>query len=370
MAFNADSLKEFFLKQVVLPRMFLVDVPGYVLGSQGSSIFIRNLFLSEPFFVSLEKRVSDKFGEEGLAKLYGVGKKLGYRFCALTNIPRSDIKFSVKMCYDFVESIYADRLLPDIDMEDKVITVDTENLVVTRINGSGLPVMIGGTAGIWGYLLNDFNSIECGIIRKSDGNYMLISAPAEKLKEMGIKFYESHGIPNMNDKPIYTRFNQPPSYIPPNVFNTNKMMHMEPFYYDKGPLKYALPHSRLLSIEIFLPYELETLFGDQMVYETAKESFAIIGKNIPRQANIHTYLANILTGMGLGIVTAEKGPGIMSFVFSGTPWYETASKSTFPLLRGAIAGFIEGQGNPPIKASYFRSELHVNTLRVVIDVQL
>ena len=370
MAFNADSLKEFFLKQVILPRMFLVDVPGYVLGSQGSSIFIRNIFLSEPFFVLLEKKVSDRFGEEGLAKLYGVGKKLGYRFCALTNMPKSDIRFSVKLCYDFVESIYADRLLPDVDMEDKVITVDTENLVVTRMNGSGLPVTVGATAGIWGYFLSSFDSIECGIIRKSDGNYMLIGAPSEKLKEMGIKFYESHGTPNMNDRLIYTRFNQPPHYIPPNAFNTNKMMHTDPFYYDKGPLKYALPHSRLLSVEIFLPYELESLFGDQIVYETAKESFMIIGKNVPKQANAHAYISDILTGMGYGIVTSEKGPGTMSFVFSGAPWYDTASTSTFPLFRGAIEGFYEGQGKPPIRAVLDRSELHNNSLRVVIDIQL
>ena len=368
-AIDTDPIKEFLIKQVVMPRTMLLDVPGYIL-AKSPGAFARYIYLSEPFFVLLESKVADRLGEEGLKKLYGAGKRFGYRFCTLMGLSKTDIRFNAKMAFEFSAMFYADSIETKVDLANKVVVADTKDVVVTRVNGSGLSLMVGGAAGLWGYFLNDYDKIECGVIAKGGNRYIFVCGPPEKLIERGITFYEAHGAPDVNDRTIYILFNQPPGHIPSSAFNVTKLMHTPPFYYyDNNPWKHALPNVRLVDVEIAYPYELELTVGSQIVYEAAKESFKLIGQNVPKQLDSHFFLTNMLTALGYGIVTAERSSDSESFYFSGAPWYVAADKSTFPVIRGAIEGFLEGQGIMA-KASYARSEIYNTTFRVSIDVSL
>lgn len=371
MALNADPIKEFFLKRILLPKVFRIDVPGYVIGKyytlQGQNAFVRNIFLSEPFFISLEEKVSEAYGRNGMEKLYGAGKRFGYRFSELTRMPKSDLEFSVKMSFKFFESLYAESITVDVDINHNVLTLDTSDLVVTRVNGGGLPLTVGGCAGIWGYFLNNFDGVECGVVPKGPGKYALICGPEVALQERGVQYYESKGKPEtINEK--YVRFNKPPNPIPAGAFNVNKLMQTGLFMYEKGSLKFSLPNVRLIPVEISLPYDLERLFGDQIMYEVAKESFMIMGKNLPKQTNSYSFLANMLTALGYGIVTTEKTATHENFNFMGVPWYAGAEESRFPVLRGAIEGFLEGQMGTKISAIDIKSELYSNSLSVSIGI--
>ena len=372
MAISADPIKEFFLKKILMPKVFRIDIPGYVIGKyytlQGQNAFVRNLFLSEPFFVLLEERIYNVYGQDGMEKLYGAGKRFGYRFSMLTRMPKSDLDFSVKMSFKFFESLYAESISVSVDTKQNLLILDTTDLVVTRVNGGGLPITVGGCAGIWGYFLDNFDGVECGVVTKSRGKNSLICGPEVALREKGIRYYKSKGKPEvMNEK--YAQFNKPPNPVPSSAFNVNKLMQTGLFIYEKGSLKFSLPNVRLIPVEISLPYDLERIFGDQIIYEVTKESFAIMGKNLPKQANSYSFLANMLTALGYGIVTTEKTASSENFNFIGVPWYNDAEKSQFPVLRGAIEGFLEGQTGTAALVRDVKSGLYSNSLRVSIAMR-
>ncbi len=358
-----DDIKDFFIKEFVMPNMFLSDIPGYLIGRyhdfQGEAVYVRNIFLSESFFLKLEEKVSRAMGSDGLAKLYGAGKRYGYRFCSIARLPRSEVKFSVRLLYEFIEAIYADSIDTNVDMEQKVLTITTKNLAVTRVNGGGFPI-VGGSAGVWAYLLGDFDTIECGVTHIADDRYVLVCGPTERLRESGIRFYESRGAPDIGDMALYRQLNQPPDIIPPTACNLERLLRENVLSNGRGQLQFAFPHERLLSTEISLPYELESLLGSQILYESARESFELIGRDVPKQQDRYSFLADMLTAFGYGIVTVERGVNSEEFRFAGAPWYSTAKDSDFPILRGAIEGFIAGQTESQAKAVYVKSELRDN----------
>ena len=365
-----DDIKDFFIKEFVMPNMFLSDVPGYLIGRyqdfQGETVYVRNVFLSESFFLKLEERISHTLGEEGLARLYGVGKRYGYRFCTLAHLPKSDVKFSVRLLYEFIEAIYADSIKTDIDLDQKVLTITAKSMVVTRMNGGGFFV-VGGSAGVWAYFLGEFDALECGVTHVSGEEYILICGPPGILRESRVKFYEAHGIPDIGDVELYKQLNQPPDIIPAAACNLEKLVKAHIISNDKGSLQFAFPHDRLLSTEISLPYELEALFGSQLLYEVAKEAFILIGKDVPSQPDRYAFMADMFTALGYGIVTVEKGGSSETLRFSGTPWYSTSKDSAFPILKGAVEGFIEGQTGSAVRADYAKSELRGN-LTVLIGI--
>ncbi len=368
----ADDIKEFFVKEFVLPNLFLSDVPGYLLGRfrdfQGEAVYIRNILLPEAFFLMLEQKISGKFGEEGLARLYGVNKRFGYRFCTLARLPKSDLKFSVRLFYKFIEELFAESVEVNIDLDQKILSIDTKDLIITRSNGSGF--MVGGSAGVWGYFLNDYAMTECGVMHIEGNHYVLISGPPEKLKEIGIAFYEAKDLKNIDDLTMYRDLNQPPDVVPPTASNLERLTRDGLLFNDKGQLKYGTRNVVLLSSEISLMYELESAFGDQVLYEAAKESFVLLGKDIPIQPDGDTFLADLLTSLGLGIVDVERGAGSNTFRFNGAPWYYTAKDSTFPVLRGAVEGFLEGHSRELLTASYIKSELRSGLVVLISASQI
>jgi hypothetical protein len=367
-----DSLKEFWLKKILLPKVFRIDIPGYVIGKfytlQGQSVFVRNLFLSEPFFVYLEREVSEEQGSVGLSKLYGVGKRFGYRFAELNRLPKSEIESSATLAFKFIESLYAESISLSIDLNVKSLTLDTVDLVVTRLNGSGLPLTVGGSAGIWSYFLGDFDNIECGVRRSLGGNrYLLVSAPEDVLKSQGMEFYRSRGRPKAEGKD-YARFNSPPQGIPRQSYDINRLMQANLFNYRKGSLKFALPDVRFVPVELSLPYELESAVGDDIVYKAAKESFRQVGIGLSRQADSYLFLSNMLTALGYGLSGIEKDADVRTLNLTGFPWYRTSGTSTFPIVRGAVEGFLEGQAGRTVRIAEVKSRVSDNSLKISVVI--
>ncbi len=366
-----DSLKEFWLKKILLPKVFRIDIPGYVIGKfytlQGQNVFVRNLFLSEPFFVSLEKQVAEEQGSAGLSKLYGVGKRFGYRFSELNKLPRSDIRSSAALAFRFIESLYAESISLSIDPDSRALTLDTVDLVVTRVAGGGLPLTIGGSAGIWSYLLSDFDGIECGVRNLSRNRYSLVSAPQGILKKQGMTYYTATGKPESEGRD-YVRFNSPPQGIARQSYDINRLMQANLFNYQKGSLKFALPDVRFVPTELSLPYELEAAIGDQIVYRAAKESFRQVGMDLNKQTDSHLFLSNMLTALGYGLSNIGRGPKGRILNLTGFPWYRTSETSKFPIIRGAVEGFLEGQNGSAVKVADIKSSVSGNSLNISIVI--
>jgi hypothetical protein len=355
-----------------LPNLFVSDMPGFLSGRfsgfQGEAVYIRNVLLPEQFFLTLEDKALNKLGNEGLSKLYGVGKRHGYRFCALAKLPKSDVKFSTKLLFEFIEACYADKIDLNIDLDQKILTIDTKGFVVTRFRGGGISVGVGACAGIWGYFLNDFDMSECGVIHIEGDHYILVAGPIGKLREAGIDSYEYHGTPDIGDLKAYKDNNQPLEVIPPGIKNLDMLVREKVLSNEKGSLKFSLQDIPLVTTEISYSFDLESTLGGDFVYEVAKESFTLVGKAVPHQEKRDEFLADLLTATGFGIVTVERGADSTTFRFEGTPWYYSAKDSGFPVLRGAVEGFLEGQGGMPAKASITKSELSNNCLTIAIEL--
>lgn len=366
-----DSVKEFFIKKIIMPKVFRIDIPGYIIGkfytTEGQHIFVRNLFLSESFFVELENLVNKNYGSEGLTKLYGIGKDFGYRFAALNRLPKGNIPLSIDLISNFFISLYAEDIIANIDSSKNKLSLYTKDLVVTRIKGGGFPITIGGSAGIWGYLLNNFENIESSVIKKNEKEYTIICSTKETLNSEGLHFFE-HSQLSFNSDSNYKTFNSPPNRIFSGAFNVNKLMQTGLFSYEKGNLKISVSNFRYVPVEISLPFELEYAVNDEILFEAARKSFSELGTKIEKQANSYIFLANMLTALGYGLVTIVNTKGGIQLNFNGFPWYAGYERSKFPIIRGLIDGFLSGQLNIELEVSPVKTSFSENKLLLSITV--
>ena len=367
-----EPVKDFFIKKIILPKVFRIDIPGYIIGkfytAEGQRAFVRNMFLPELFFVALEDIVYDKLKEEGLSKLYGIGKDFGYRFATLNRLPKTNIKLTADLIADFFNSLYAESVSVDIDLSKNTASLDTKDLVVTRVNGGGLPLTIGGSAGIWGYITDNFENIESGVLKKGENRYLIICSTEEILKKNRVKFYRHRNLKIDLDSVNYLRFNSPPKNTPSGAFNINRLMQTGLFTYEKGSLKFSISDFRFAPVEISLPYELELSISEDILLEAAQIASAKLSMETKKQANSYLFLANMFTAMGYGLVTVENANEEVTFNFNGFPWYGGYEKSKFPILRGIIKGFLSNQLDSSIKVSQVKTMVVGNSLLVSIAV--
>ncbi len=330
---------------ILAPHLFQIGIPGFVLGRNplgGQDAFVRNVFIPESFFVKLEREVVEKQGMDGKQALYAIGKKFGYRFSNLNHFPKMDPAMGAVNIFSFFETLYAEKIETVPDAQKKTMVLKSKDMAVTRKEGGGYCITVGGCAGIWAYLLDDY-SIESGISKIGEGEYTLTAALPAKIAELGLESLNCTEKPETLDDNAYRRMNQPTLNIPQSAFNMQKLMATGLFSYKEGSLKFAISDTRFVPVETWWLYAIEARFGIEMVRDIAKETFAEIGKEVKRQPEPMMFITQMLTAFGFGYVELEKGEGRDIIIFRGYPWIGTEyEKTEFPFIRGAIMGFLEG----------------------------
>src|SRR3989344_9691979 len=90
-----DAIKDYFVRRVLMPEVFKINVPGYVTGKfytlEGQTVFVRNVFIPETFFTELEDVIITTKQKEGEQELYALGKQFGHRFSSMNKFPRIDL---------------------------------------------------------------------------------------------------------------------------------------------------------------------------------------------------------------------------------------------------------------------------------------
>ncbi|MFH1442398.1 MAG: hypothetical protein ABIG96_00015 [Candidatus Micrarchaeota archaeon] len=353
---------------VVAPGLFKIDIPGYVLG-KGSPIgpmAVRNVFIPESFFLKLEKEVGDKV-PDGKEKLYALGKKFGYRFSVLNGFPRNDPAISAGIIFKFFETLYAEKISVETDVGKKTMRLKTDGMAITRRGGGGLMVTVGGAAGIWAYLLNDY-TMECAVKNGLGCEYEFVAGPVEILATDIGTVLRCDELPEFKDHGTYVRMNSPPQAIPPAAFNMQKLMQTGLFTYKEGELRFAISETRFVPVEIYLLYETERLFPEELVFGAAKESFMEIGKLVKQQKEPVNFISQMLGAFGFGITQVE-GEVEKAITFKGYPWMDTdLQRANYALVRGAIEGFLEGNTGRKFSTSKAKVKASGNLFYLSIQV--
>ncbi|MFA6329981.1 MAG: hypothetical protein WCX64_04865 [Candidatus Micrarchaeia archaeon] len=368
---SLDIVRNFFVQRILMPRVFQIDIPGYVIGKfysiEGQSVFARNLFFTETMFVNLEKRVIQEEGDAGRSKLYSLGKKFGHRFSTINRFPRGYLSSSISIIFRFFETLYAEKIDGSI-VNGKKLILKTRGLAVTRKNGGGFITNVGGCAGIWAYLLDDY-SVECLIQKVSDSEYDLISAPRDMLQKEGLKFFTCDEKPFYPSDVSYRRYNMPPKALPRGAFSMRKLMETGLFSYKEGELRFAISDTRFVPVEISLLFELERAFAFEVLYGATYDSFKELGQSVEQKMDSFTFIAQMLSAFGFGNVDLMKDGTSVAFNFRGYPWVSTETEKTnYAIISGAILGFLDGNSKNQYEIKSLSSGLSINVFIVTVVV--
>lgn len=365
-----DSLKDFWIKKILLPKVFRIDIPGYIIGKfytpTGQNVFVRNIFMPENFFFYLESFSKNLYGEEGLSRLYSAAKKFGYNFAYINKLSTTNPNFSIDLVIKFFESLYAEELVPEVNTSIKYVELLAKELFVTRLNGEGESISVGGFAGICSYIYSDFKNIDCGVL-KIDDSYKLICGTTDILDRKKVQHFSFNGDIFLLDS-RYKLFNTP-IQKPFSIYSLNKFLEGGIFLYKKGSLKFSITDIRFAPVEISLVYLFEKSIDVDIIYNAAKTSFTEIGNKIKNIKNSYVFLSEILTALGYGVVNLSVSSTEYNFNFDGFPWSNDADSSKMPFLKGVIEGFLIGQGCENFKVENIKSELTNNKFIVSVSVK-
>ena len=337
---ETDSSNFFFDR--VLTKMSKINVPGYIssefINSEGKKVFERVVFLPEDFFLEMENSIIREYGNRGKNDLYCIGKKFGYRFALLFNFSGTDIKKSLSIILKFLEALYAEKItIKEINLNNKTIVIDTKEMVITSKNGHGYILPLGGFAGICSYLLKD-NFIWCRSTKVADGIYELTSSPKTSVDKIEFDIDCEMDLERVDDN--YEVYNSS-NIKDDNQLNMQKLVEFGILTYEKGKLN-MFSVFRMVPIEIFLLYSMEML-DENIIFQACYNTFYKISTFVVnKKIDPKTYIAQILTALGFGIVIVVVNKERLVFNFTGYPWMPEERGRKFSIIKGVIIGFING----------------------------
>lgn len=364
------SVANFFLERI-LTNVTRINEPGYLTSSfptiEGQSIFERMFFIPESFFVNLENEISQSY-PNGKSKLYSIGKKFGYRFASILKLSKKDPITSASSVFRFLQTIYADKIsIIECDPKSKKFILETKNLAITSKNGMGYILTVGGCAGIWDYLTNDY-SVECSVKKESDTDYQLICAPDYILKNLGLDIFKCDSMPEHIETSEYKSYNtfKNDEQSSDNNFHIKKMIETQLLTYENGNMEIA--KHRIILVEISLLHEIENTLDRNTIYNAAYGCFYELGKDLGKYGYGVSFLSEILTSFGFGIVTVIVEKNNTKLNFSGYPYTPGFNTNTYSLIRGLISGYIDGNSGNKITSCSVSSKFYNNSLVLSIGV--
>ncbi len=347
-----------FVFERVLTNVSDISTPGHIISSFPSQhhhiVYERILFLPEDFLVELENAVIAYDPEHGKERLYGVGKRFGYRFASLFDPDVSDVAKSIYTVFRYLETLYAEKVeIRSIDVARKTINIYAKNLVVTDRNDMGYVLPIGGCGGIWAYLFNDY-TLECSHKKLSDTEVEVAMGPADELRSAGFDVITCSDMPDKLDWDLYKMHNTSSGGVPYDYYSMERFMNSGVIAYKRGDME--IRKARLVSIELSLLFSIENRFGMEEVSGSAYKIFSRLAESVDARKDPYGFLAKFFTALGFGRVSTIGAKGKTIFNFSGYPWMsEKYEDSDFSFVKGAITGFLDkttGAGNSVCATSH------------------
>ena len=369
-----DKVKEFFIKRLLIPNIFKIDIPGYIVtrsySAGGQKISTRTTMLPEKFITSLERLVDKDMGARGAESLYSMGKNTGYYFSKIAHFPKDEKTYSVLMP-SFFGTLFADNINLQVRRSgDRIRQIDLEVDNPAALLERFSYFLLGALAGLWSYILED-TTVECAVKSQQGNNFFLISSTPKTLKSDGLKsIMTSSKLVDFDMQAYYTN-NKMPASLPKDGSTIKKLIDQNIFTYKAARLETNADNCRYLAIESSGISQMDLLLPENIVYGAAYSYFMDLGIKVGSIPGPFEFMAQLLTATGFGVVSiAESSGNKRTITFNGYPWFsKNLSKTTMPYMRGAFVGFIKGSVKKDMKASFLSGRL-INgafTLSIVVS---
>ena len=364
-----DTISMWYAQNVLIPKMEEINHPGFIitnLSEANSEISLRELALPEEVFSQLEKRIIEKFGEEGRKVLYSIGKKFGYYYASLSRLKqitnaKNEKEFDefVKYFVMYVSCIFASGASSRIELKEKKFEVDFNDYIICRKNGQGYILTIGGSAGVWSYMLDDksLEGAQTLCTGRGDKVCQIIVAPTEYLDRRNIKYYNETNLIATDFSTAYQEMN----LVRNAEYSKNSLEELIDngfVSYEKGVLKclderYFICEASLLH---FLEVELQKIEGGLDILSEVSVNY---GRQLAEKSkhgyNYEDFIPNFLAALGYGDVLMSNDEGKIKIFISYFPWSEISVEHQYTMLRGMITGMISGFIKKEVKINFKES---------------
>jgi len=344
-----DSVVGLYVRQYIMPRALIFDTPGFVdfRISGKTPIFARQILMPESFFINIESKLIEKYGDEAKKQIYSAGKKFGYSFAQLGHFenikehPGDELKKWVTIASKFVEGTYATQIINETDVNNKVVEYNLTNFAVANKIGYDYFFIPAGAAGIIAWLFQDFD-IE-GVLfnsRYDDGVHLcnVTCAPKNFLQKKHNEVFSETNLGNLEQNAFqYQSFNKETPIKYQKSLQT--YLNAKIFKYKDGIMSYK--NERFFLLEVSGMYLFEKEFINENIKNLIKECAKNVGADI--FGNFSKNLGEIvefLSALGWGEVTISGGKKV-KVIIDYFPWTKYYKDIDFLIIRGFLEGILQ-----------------------------
>lgn len=346
-----DDVVRLYVKRFVIPKALIFDKPAFVdfKISGKTNVFARQILVPETFFVDLEKRLVDEYGDAGKSAMYSIGKKFGYSFSQLgrfENIkdhPGDAVKDWVIIASKFVEGTYASEIKQTTDVANETVDYVLKNFVICRNLGYDFFLATGGAAGVIAWLFQNKN-IEGYYYQSTfegkDHEAKVKCAPFDTLKKISKKdVFKETDLENLKqDIASYNKFNEEVEISYKKSFAN--YLDAKVFSYENGIIMLRANGERFFLMEVsglyLLELELKKRKMDAEIFEIAYN----IGKNLFGTVGTNTQsVLELLVALGWGeIMLITGGKSHLQVAINHYPWTNWYKEIDFRVVGGLLSG--------------------------------
>ncbi len=335
-------MKDWFIKKVLLSRVFVIDQPGFVTGRYfeqlGFGHFSRHVFLSESMLADFEKELCAT-SPKNKARLYQIAKNGTLRFAKMMGMPVADPKKGgldkqAQLLFNFLSTMYASEMTPVV--RGNALTLTIKDTGICRLNGLGHFLPCGCVAGLWAYLLsddkNDAQQVKC----YGRGDSDCVVNCSVSIKEYGKVKHIS-----LPEEQSYVSFNKP---VPFAGSSMSALIKNGMFSYTAGKLERQ--GERFFPFEIGYYYLFEQLASslsskEKPALSTVTAFYAKLSKTVPI-AERDRFAVDFLKATGWGDPSVLREKSKRYVVISHFPYSGMVEKETKFLFFAAMLSGLFG----------------------------
>lgn len=328
-----------YIKNIEMPKKEILDRPGFI-GENLSGkddVYLRNVALPEAIFVKIENNIDKP------ELLYSIGKKFGYRYAMISELPRysehKEKKFreSTYSVMKYMESIsYWKEGKFNLNYDEKVLDLILEEFMVCNKNKKG-NLFLGAAAGLWSYMAekDKAEAVQLKCQGRGDEKCRIKCGPRAELTnnfEVDMSLYD---IDIFRDYRIHNEIKDI-KYAESSMEDFEKIgffEHRDGLFYHND-FRYIWTESSLVEL---LGSDLNKF--DETLFNSAYQT----GKEIPRDTsnrNLEKFIVEYLSATGWGDTKIKKKNGAYQVHSLMFPWTRFTDDTSFPVFRGLVSGMI------------------------------
>ncbi|MCK4729920.1 MAG: hypothetical protein KAT28_01235 [Candidatus Aenigmarchaeota archaeon] len=374
-----DRIVTWFMKNVLLPKIEIIDKAGYLIVSSSDGNLLRDIGFPESIFVELEKKIKKEI-------TYKIGKIFGYNYALNTNFDKIDqinenkFKESLYFIVRYIETIsYGHDLTHTFDYKNKIFKLKAKNYVVCSKNGLGHFIIEGIIGGFLAFSFCDKSTeaIQIKCQGRGDKKCELICAPAKVLKEKKIKFLKETNLEKLKIDSEYIEINK----IKPTQFarySLKDLIDSGFFKYVQGDICFKGERHFLCeaSFMYILEKELKKIKGaGKILFDVSFDYGKSLAEKGEQETNNRDYssgtaegfITNYMSALGWGDILVMKKSGKYTVISNYFPWTKWAKDIKFIMFRGIISGLLSGFLNKKIILKKFQTDFSGGFLTVIAD---